>query len=106
MGYYLHPEVGTEEPAGVVEAVRHLVCQQRAEGACQKKSIFGKTFDRFDELAIGEAVILSTGTPKPAQWTCRRQCRYRAEARAWGIQRGCRCSFPFPESYNDYNDYV
>ena len=25
----------------------------------------------------GEAVILSTGTPIPAQWTCRRRCRYR-----------------------------
>ena len=25
-----------------------------------------------------EAVILSTGTPIPAQWTCRRRCRYRA----------------------------
>ena len=26
-----------------------------------------------------EAVILSTGTPMPAQWTCRRRCRYRAD---------------------------
>ena len=24
-----------------------------------------------------EAVIVSTGTPIPAQWTCRRRCRYR-----------------------------
>ena len=27
----------------------------------------------------GEAVILSTGTPIPAQWACRRRCRYRAD---------------------------
>ena len=25
---------------------------------------------------LGEAVSLSTGTPIPAQWTCRRRCRY------------------------------
>ena len=26
---------------------------------------------------LSEAVILSTGTPIPAQWTCRRRCQYR-----------------------------
>ena len=30
-------------------------------------------------IAGGEAVILSTGTPIPAQLTCRRRCRERAE---------------------------
>ena len=28
---------------------------------------------------LSEAVILSAGTPIPAQWTCRRRCRYRAD---------------------------
>ena len=28
---------------------------------------------------LSEAVILSTGTPIPAQWTCRRRRRYRAD---------------------------
>ena len=34
---------------------------------------------RRRHIAGGEAVILSTGTPIPAQWTCRRRCRYRAD---------------------------
>ena len=29
-------------------------------------------------IGIAKAVILSTGTPIPAQWKCRRRCRYRA----------------------------
>ena len=28
---------------------------------------------------LSEAVILSTGAPMPAQWRCRRRCRYRAD---------------------------
>ena len=32
------------------------------------------------ERSTSAAVILSTGTPTPAQWTCRRQCRDRANS--------------------------
>ena len=34
---------------------------------------------------LGEAVMLSTGTPLPAQWTCRRrcQCKVMVHIRLW-----------------------
>ena len=35
----------------------------------------GAQNDRLSE-AVSEAVILSTGAPILAQWTCRRRCRY------------------------------
>ena len=38
---------------------------------------YGRAGTQNDRLS--EAVILSTGTPIPAQWTCRRRCRYRAD---------------------------
>ena len=38
---------------------------------------YGRAGTQNDRL--GEAVILSTGTPIPARWACRRRCRYRAD---------------------------
>ena len=38
---------------------------------------YGRAGAQNDRLS--EAVVLSTGTPIPAQWTRRRRCRYRAD---------------------------
>ena len=45
---------------------------------------YGRAGAQNDRL--GEAVILSTGTPTPAQWTCRRRCRDRADIEPSGSQ--------------------
>ena len=46
---------------------------------------YGRASTQNDRL--GEAVILGTGTAIPAQWTCRRRCRYVviAEDHAWQV---------------------
>ena len=51
-----------------------------------------------DHLTV--VVILSTGTPMPAQWTCRRRCRYRAgiESMVSMVARGLSCAARGPPS--------
>ena len=51
----------------------------------------GTQNDRFSE-----AVILSTGTSTPAQWTCRRRCRDRAESAAAPTRGSRASSSPIP----------
>ena len=53
--------------------------------ACLSRG-YGRAGTHSDRLS--EVVILSTGTPIPVQWACRRRCRYRADSRQRNIQNG------------------
>ena len=51
----------------------------------------GRTGGSISAL-YSEAVILSTGTPIPARWPCRRRCRYSAKGAEGAFQRAAWCS--------------
>ena len=57
--------------------------------ACPSRR-YGRVGTQNDRLA--EAVILSTGTPILAQWTCRRRCRYRADIAVCASECALRCT--------------
>ena len=53
----------------------------RGETAVRGRALYRLYIGIADGVSIGEAVISSTGTPIPAQWTRRRRCRDRQAAK-------------------------
>ena len=63
------------EPAELLHIIGHYSSISASPTACLLRG-YGRAGTQTDRLS--EAVILSTGTPIPAQWACRRRCLDRA----------------------------